>query len=469
MAKARSPSNGLPHNLDAERAVLGAFMLDSPASSQVLDLLSADDFLTTENRTIYRRIHVMRRAGLPVDLLTLHDALEANNELDAAGGVGYVASLIDGVHRLINAGQYAQIVLRDSRLRQLAYLAENFREKALAPEADVETLTRQLAEATQKLAFATPVQAWQQIPTLDNLPDQKETWLVPGIVPEASVILLAGTAGCYKTWMGMSLAKAISTGGRFLGRQCVKRPVLYLDRENPLVVWRKRTRILKIEPNENSRIWGSWMDQPPPLIGDPILLRIADKMKPLIIFDSLIRFHEADENSAPEMARVMGQLRELANAGATILVQHHRDKSETQNFRGSTDILAGVDLAFLLKQAKDGHLLLKCFKNRFDLEFSIALRPDFFERGDFTAIDSPRQKENNDLQRQLLKLIDEHPGPGQTQNWLVEEMAKQSDFSKRQIIQMLQRGNGKLWNAEQGPRNSILYHPRDADIEFEDS
>lgn len=457
----------LPYNADAERAVLGAFLLGSPASDHVLGSLTEDHFLVGQHRAILRRIRTMRRAGVPVDLITLLDALETHGELNTAGGPAYVASLIDGVHRQINVDFYAKIVVRDARLRQLAHLGEELKGKALAPRAEVADLEQYLVEATRKLSGTETIQTWEQIPTLDRLPDHKECWLIPGIVPEASVSLLAGTAGCGKTWLSMSVLKAVSTGGLFLGRQCVKRPVLYLDRENPLVVWRKRTRILKIEPNENSRIWGSWMDQPPPLIGDPILLRIADKMKPLIIFDSFIRFHEADENSAREMARVMGQLRELANAGATILTPHHRDKSESQNFRGSTDILAGVDLAFLLKQEKDGDLQLKCFKNRFDQEFSISLRPDFSEQGDFTAIDSPRQKDNDNLQQKLLKLIDEHPG--QTQNWLVEETAKRSDFSKRQTIQALQRGNGKLWNTEQGPRNSILYHPRDADIEFEDS
>lgn len=468
--------SGPPHNLDAERAVLGAFMLDSPASSQVLDLLGADDFLITQNRTIYRRIHVMRRAGLPVDLLTLHDALEANNELNAAGGVGYIASLIDGVHRLINAGQYAQIVLRDSQLRQLAYLAENFREKALAPEADVETLTRQLAEATQKLAFTRTVRSWQQIPTLDKLPDQEGAWLVPGIIPEASVVLLAGTAGCYKTWLAMSLARAISTGGCFLDRQCLTRRVLYLDRENPAVVWRKRARILQMESTENLRVWGTWMEQPPPLIGDPLLLGIAKEQKPVIILDSFIRFHQADENSASEMAAVMGQLRELANAGATIISPHHRDKAEAQNFRGSTDIQAGVDVAFLLReQGKDGDLQLKCFKNRFDKEFLISLRPDFSTTHDFASIESTYQEQNRittttasrHLEQQLVKLIDEYPG--QTQNWLVGKIAKpHSEFSKRQVIEALQRSTGKLWDLERGPRKSFLYQPRDADLDFKE-
>src|SRR5439155_25835281 len=58
-----------------------------------------------------------------------------------------------------------------------------------------------------------------------------------------------------------------------------------------------------------------------------------------MVFDSLLRFHSADENSATEMKVAMGCLRDLVTAGATVVVLHHRSKSETSTYRGSSDIL----------------------------------------------------------------------------------------------------------------------------------
>ncbi len=73
------------------------------------------------------------------------------------------------------------------------------------------------------------------------------------------------------------------------------------------------------------------------------------RQEPVLIVDSMIRFHTADENSATQMAPVMADLRQLATAGATVVVlHHHKSKSETSSYRGSSDIVAGADVAFAL-------------------------------------------------------------------------------------------------------------------------
>jgi len=88
------------------------------------------------------------------------------------------------------------------------------------------------------------------------------------------------------------------------------------------------------------------------------------------------RFHEADENSATQMAPVMASLRELANAGASVVVLHHKSKSETSSYRGSSDIVAGADAAFALAK-RDGLLELRTIKNRFAAETTVEIQPDF--------------------------------------------------------------------------------------------
>jgi len=101
--------------------------------------------------------------------------------------------------------------------------------------------------------------------------------------------------------------------------------------------------------------------------------------RPLLIWDSLIDFHDGDEQSAKETRRFMKHFRALANAGATVIILHHTGKTETsQDYRGSSDIKAAVDTAYRLETEfsldKGIHrLTLRNFKGRFAIGRDFAL------------------------------------------------------------------------------------------------
>jgi AAA domain len=183
-------------------------------------------------------------------------------------------------------------------------------------------------------------------------------------------------------------------------------------------------------------------------------VQIAHRWKPLLIFDSLIRFHESDENSATEMAPVMAELRALAHAGATVVALHHRAKSEASRYRGSSDILGGVDVAFAVSRDRDAGLLrLQCFKSRFAAEFSLTLRPELESHGGFALADSPavsREAADTDT---LRRLIATEPGLSQT------EVLKRSALSLHHCLDLLRRGDSHSWRAERGPRGTLRYYP----------
>ncbi len=268
------------------------------------------------------------------------------------------------------------------------------------------------------------IRCWEEIPDVFALDAPATEWMVEGILPRASVTLLAGEPGSYKTWLALALLRGVASGGNFLGRKCAQSSVLYLDRENPLAVMRERLAVLGIDSlaappagagvsaAADSRIWGGWLDDAPPGIGDMRMLEIARERRPLIVFDSLIRFHAAaDENSAPEMAVVMADLRALANAGATVVALHHKPKSEGSHYRGSSDIAGGVDTAWAVSRDRDAGLLrLECFKSRYAEEFSLTLRPELGSSGDFVVTDSPEAStEQTDVEK-LAEAIRRTPG-----------------------------------------------------------
>ncbi len=306
----------------------------------------------------------------------------------------------------------------------------------------------------QEAQPARKIRTWQDIPGLQGVPDGPVEWLVPGMVPRQGVVLLAGESGSYKTWLAMLLGKAAASGGHFLGRACPCVPVLYLDRENPAAVVRERCEILSIGAPENFKIWGGWEEDPPPGIGDARLLEIARERKPLIVFDSLIRFHQADENSATEMALVMAELRALAHAGACVVALHHKAKSESSRYRGSSDIHAGVDVAFSLAYDRDaGIVRLECFKNRLAEEFSLTLRPELESSGKFAVVESPAVMRRQAELERLSEIIATEPGLNGSQ------LVSRTGMNKNRLREFLRRGEGVWWRCEVAGNNSRCYYP----------
>jgi len=143
----------LPHNLGAERGVLGAILLDNHALNTAIEMLRAEDFFLEQHRRVYNRMIALGERQRAIDLVTLADELERAGELDAAGGAAYLAQLIDGVPRVAHIEHYAHIVKEKALLRSLIHTSEAIQQQALEAEEGAEdildraeTLIFQLAE-----------------------------------------------------------------------------------------------------------------------------------------------------------------------------------------------------------------------------------------------------------------------------------------------------------------------------------
>ena len=113
----------LPNNLEAERSVLGAILLDDKAFLTVFESLKPEDFYLESNRKIFERMVHLLNISRPIDLITLKEELQKANELEAAGGAAYLAGLTDGLPRALNIEYYAAIVKEKSTLRRLIRVA----------------------------------------------------------------------------------------------------------------------------------------------------------------------------------------------------------------------------------------------------------------------------------------------------------------------------------------------------------
>jgi replicative DNA helicase len=110
---------GLPASIDAERSILGAILLENHSYNEAAEKLKADDFALDSHRRIFSRMAELIDAGRAVDIVTLSEELSKRKEVEAVGGVAYLASLTEGLPRRISIEEYVRIVKDKSLLRQL--------------------------------------------------------------------------------------------------------------------------------------------------------------------------------------------------------------------------------------------------------------------------------------------------------------------------------------------------------------
>ena len=113
----------LPHNLEAERSVLGAVLIDNGMFNVVAAMMNSNAFFRDAHRRIFDRMVALSERSQPIDLVTLKEELERTGDLEEVGGPAYIASLTDGVPRSTNVEYYAQIVKEKATLRNLIFSA----------------------------------------------------------------------------------------------------------------------------------------------------------------------------------------------------------------------------------------------------------------------------------------------------------------------------------------------------------
>ena len=441
-----------------EKATLGAVLLN-PAHWLELSDLCPEDFSLDVHRRIYSRMCELNQSRRPIDIVTLTNELNSH-ELAAIGDVVYLSDLLCGLPDMPAASirHYVGQVRRHAALRRIAAETVAVSEATKQHGASVSMLRDRLAEILVRTdAFQDPERS--RVTRIEDIPEpfsmwarlaDLSRWVVPGLFPQRGITVIAGEPGIGKTWLALVLARAATMGERFLGRPTAAVDVLLLDRENPLGLMCERLRILwgntcPLHP------WGLWCQDEPPLIGDRRLVDFS-RLGPLIIFDSLIRFHQADENSASSMAPVMTFLRELASAGATVLVLHHKPKSETSAYRGSSEIVAAADVALSLGKRQD-LLELRTIKNRFSAGETIRIRADF-STGSLIDVCCPPEGTDKDADIDRIASII-GASPGLTQNSVVSN----AEMQRQRAIQLLHQHDGSFWRSEQGPNRSRRYSP----------
>src|SRR5437870_12437886 len=152
MADVAVAERTLPHNLEAERSVLGAILLHNDAFNQAAEVIDANDFFRDAHRRIFDKMVKLSERNDAIDLVTLKEELGRSGDLDEVGGPAYISALVDGVPRSMNVEHYARIIKEKATLRNLIFSANKIVATAYEAEEDADLILDQAEHAIFAIA-----------------------------------------------------------------------------------------------------------------------------------------------------------------------------------------------------------------------------------------------------------------------------------------------------------------------------
>jgi replicative DNA helicase len=224
----------MPQSPDAERAVLGAILINNHAFYRIIGTIDTEDFFRDAHRTIFGTMRRMAEQSRDIEPLTLKEELAKHAQLEQVGGVAYITSLMDVVPDVANVERYAQIVKEKSMLRRLIVMGNSVMRAALdAPSEPSEVLNiaekslYEIAEGTTDKGFVAlekitraNMTAIEQIHSnagrlVTGLPTGYDRFneMTSGFQP-GDLIILAARPSMGKTSFMMNIAESIALPGK---------------------------------------------------------------------------------------------------------------------------------------------------------------------------------------------------------------------------------------------------------------
>lgn len=219
-----------PQNIEAEQAVLGAVFLSPDALADAMEFVEAKDFYRRAHQLLFQAMIDLNDDGEAIDVLTVNNRLEMNNQLDDVGGVAYIAELASSVPTAANVGYYAKLVAEKAVLRRVIATATNIITQAKEqdePVADIlESAERQIMEVaenrTQSGFKEISKVLTDSLDEIDKLSQQDEDitglatgykdfdHMTAGLQPD-NLIILAARPAVGKTAFALNIAQNIGT------------------------------------------------------------------------------------------------------------------------------------------------------------------------------------------------------------------------------------------------------------------
>jgi hypothetical protein len=362
-----------PHSMEAEQSLLGVLLFDPAAFGKVSDEIAAADFFSASHRLIYSAIESLIAEGAAVDVVSVFERLERDGHAAQVGGLAYLNQLQQSMPPAANVGRYAEIVAERATLRSIIATVEDAAVKAFRNE-NAASILDDTKVALGKLAEGRKL-ASRRVPllSLGELREQSHAvpWLVKHVIPAASIGMLYGGSGTFKSFIAIDAALHVAHGLPWLGRRTKQAPVLYIAAEGGsglwprIVAWHRSRRL-------------QWADTPLHVVPAALDLtadawRVVEAAQAkgvtpgLVVVDTLSQTYAGEENSANEVA---AYFRELGNRfrslwGCAVLILHHSGHTATERPRGSSAMRANLDFMFgVFRDEKEMLATMTCAKQK---------------------------------------------------------------------------------------------------------
>ena len=344
----------LPHNPDAEKAVLGAIFADNRAYEKLSGFLRPDHFALTHHGSIFAAVAALIERGQVADPITLKQYFEQDETLAEIGGPAYLSELANSATTVINAGQYGELIADLYGRRTLIQTGEDLIAKAYDADvavtsADIlqehmEGLGRVAPECLAGAAQPSRALFWSD---LEKLP--RSEYLVKGVLDAGCLSEIFGPTSCGKSFLATDLGLHIALGWDWNGRKVRQAGVLYVNAEGGTAIITRLDAFQRHHNVDLAEIPFAVVIEPTTLL-DPAGVNqvIADAAKVpglgLVEIDTAARVMPGGDEGAEAMSAFVAACDRIrAETGAAVNVIHHTGKDTSKGSRGSTVLPFGAD------------------------------------------------------------------------------------------------------------------------------
>ena len=221
-------SQQIPHDDEAEKAVLGAIFIDPEAIADASSEVQSSDFYKKANQLIFQAMLDLSDRGDAIDPLTLQDELTKKNQLDDIGGIAYVSELAIATPTAAHVSYYAKIVHRKALLRHLISASQKIISNAMQDSDDVTDILDDAESEIMNVSSENNANGFREIKDIvnaaieeiNNIPEDGSmvTGLPTGFIEldkmttgfhADELIILAARPGVGKTAFAMNVAQYV--------------------------------------------------------------------------------------------------------------------------------------------------------------------------------------------------------------------------------------------------------------------
>lgn len=350
------PGRRVPHNIEAEMALLGAILVNPQAYERVADFLRSEHFALAEHRRIFDGVRCLADQGRLADGVTMKSHLDNAGALDQVGGIAYLNQLIDCAVTPSNAGEYGRLVHELHIRRVVIADAQDVLNRAYDGADDLLGAVESLRSTIEGMSAG---DRSGYLPFLGpgEVTLVKESWLVKRAIPKTGLTVIFGPSGSGKTFVTTDIVMATSRGDDWRGCRTERGAVLYLSPDggglflNRIVAYCQHRGI----DTSDHAVFTATCSIDLLASGDgsdttKVLRTIAQieakhgvSVVAVVVDTASRAMPGGDENAAKDMTRLIDNLGRIGDGKRAVLVVHHSGKDLAQGMRGHSALHAAAD------------------------------------------------------------------------------------------------------------------------------